>query len=265
MQNIRLYNGVEMPILGYGVFQVPPQEAERCVSDALCHRQLDSPSGSVGIAVFDDRVEIENAGHLPNELTVETIKLPHRSYPQNPIIANALYMTAYLESWGTEVSRMVDACKAAGVPEPTYGTDGLFVWITFKRPDLDTYSDTNPDTYSNTNTLLNITDKCNTSHNQRINSDTYLVTNLDTNLVTNLVTNPDSRLPLSDRQKEVLRYCIFPRSSREILEHIGVTFQQKNREKFINTLIDAGLLDRTQPDSPNAPNQKYVVKRPKNS
>lgn len=35
MQNIKLYNGVEMPILGYGVFQVPPQEAERCVSDAL--------------------------------------------------------------------------------------------------------------------------------------------------------------------------------------------------------------------------------------
>lgn len=35
MQNIKLYNGVEMPVLGYGVFQVPPQEAERCVSNAL--------------------------------------------------------------------------------------------------------------------------------------------------------------------------------------------------------------------------------------
>ena len=34
-QNIKLNNGVEMPVLGYGVFQVPPQEAERCVSDAL--------------------------------------------------------------------------------------------------------------------------------------------------------------------------------------------------------------------------------------
>ena len=32
---IKLSNGIEMPILGYGVFQVPPQEAERCVSDAL--------------------------------------------------------------------------------------------------------------------------------------------------------------------------------------------------------------------------------------
>ena len=35
MQYIKLSNGVEMPVLGYGVFQVPPQEAERCVSDAL--------------------------------------------------------------------------------------------------------------------------------------------------------------------------------------------------------------------------------------
>ncbi len=35
MQNIKLSNGIEMPLLGYGVFQVSPQEAERCVSDAL--------------------------------------------------------------------------------------------------------------------------------------------------------------------------------------------------------------------------------------
>ena len=35
MQTIQLSNGVEMPLLGYGVFLVPPQEAERCVSDAL--------------------------------------------------------------------------------------------------------------------------------------------------------------------------------------------------------------------------------------
>ena len=32
---ITLSNGVEMPLLGYGVFKVAPQECERCVSDAL--------------------------------------------------------------------------------------------------------------------------------------------------------------------------------------------------------------------------------------
>lgn len=35
MQNITLNNGVEMPVMGYGVYQVAPDECERCVSDAL--------------------------------------------------------------------------------------------------------------------------------------------------------------------------------------------------------------------------------------
>ena len=35
METIKLYNGVEMPVLGYGVFQVSPEECERCVSDAI--------------------------------------------------------------------------------------------------------------------------------------------------------------------------------------------------------------------------------------
>ena len=35
METIKLSNGINMPLLGYGVFLVPPQEAERCVSDAL--------------------------------------------------------------------------------------------------------------------------------------------------------------------------------------------------------------------------------------
>ena len=102
--------------------------------------------------------------------------------------------------------------------------------------------------FPNGNTPLNITNKCNTSHNQRSNSDS----------------SSDSNLLLSDRQKEVLLYCIFPRTSREILEHINVTYQKWNIDKFINTLIDAGLLERTIPNTPNSPNQKYVVKRSRN-
>lgn len=35
MQYVKLNNGVEMPILGYGVYQVSPKECERCVSDAI--------------------------------------------------------------------------------------------------------------------------------------------------------------------------------------------------------------------------------------
>lgn len=35
MEYITLSNGVEMPILGYGVYQVTKKECERCVLDAL--------------------------------------------------------------------------------------------------------------------------------------------------------------------------------------------------------------------------------------
>lgn len=35
MKKTTLNNGVEMPLLGYGVFQVSPEECERCVSDAI--------------------------------------------------------------------------------------------------------------------------------------------------------------------------------------------------------------------------------------
>ena len=67
MQNIRLYNGVEMPILGYGVFQVPPQEAERCVSNALSvgYRLIDTAQAyfneeGVGEAVAKSGIKRED-------------------------------------------------------------------------------------------------------------------------------------------------------------------------------------------------------------
>ena len=35
MNYIKLNNGIEMPQMGYGVYQVTPDECERCVADAL--------------------------------------------------------------------------------------------------------------------------------------------------------------------------------------------------------------------------------------
>lgn len=46
MEYITLNNGVTMPKEGYGVFQIPPEECERCVSDALSvgYRLIDTAS-----------------------------------------------------------------------------------------------------------------------------------------------------------------------------------------------------------------------------
>ena len=50
MQYTKLSNGIEMPLLGYGVFQVSPDECERCVSDAL----------SVGYRLIDTAQAYQN-------------------------------------------------------------------------------------------------------------------------------------------------------------------------------------------------------------
>lgn len=44
MKTVKLNNGIDMPILGYGVYQVTPEECERCVSDAISvgYRSIDT-------------------------------------------------------------------------------------------------------------------------------------------------------------------------------------------------------------------------------
>ena len=44
MQTVTLNNGVKMPILGFGVFQIAPEQTEQAVTDALAagYRSLDT-------------------------------------------------------------------------------------------------------------------------------------------------------------------------------------------------------------------------------
>ena len=67
MEKIRLNNGVEMPQIGYGVYQVDPAECARCVADALRvgYRMIDTAQAyhneeGVGAAVRKSGIPREN-------------------------------------------------------------------------------------------------------------------------------------------------------------------------------------------------------------
>ena len=64
MQTIKLNNGVEMPLLGYGVFLVPPQEAEQCVTDAL----------EVGYRLIDTAQAYYNEEGVGNAIAKSNVK-----------------------------------------------------------------------------------------------------------------------------------------------------------------------------------------------
>ncbi len=114
--------------------EVPYHALREALINSLCHRQWEKFKLTGSIAIYDDRIEIANPGVFPPQISPESIKEPHESYPYNLKIAEALYKSTYLESWGSGAKRIMDACREQGVEEPTWRWDGGFVIVTFKRP-----------------------------------------------------------------------------------------------------------------------------------
>ena len=89
MEYVKLNNDIEMPILGYGVYQVTPEECERCVSDAISvgYRLIDTAQAygneeGVGNAIrksniprkdlfITTKVWISNAGYEKAKASIE--------------------------------------------------------------------------------------------------------------------------------------------------------------------------------------------------
>ena len=111
--------------------EIPVEALREALTNSLCHRRYDDPRASVSLAIYDDRLEIVNPGCFTNGLTPENIKDSHESFPYNHLIAQVLYLSTYLESWGSGVRRMIDLCHEQGLPEPEYQSDGYTVKIVF--------------------------------------------------------------------------------------------------------------------------------------
>ena len=112
--------------------EIPYKALRECCTNALCHRSYHRPGSSVGIAIYDDRVEIENSGTFPPDITIEKLLSGHNSEPQNLIIANVLYKSEVLESWGRGIGLMISECRRVGIPDPEFHTDGNSVWVIFR-------------------------------------------------------------------------------------------------------------------------------------
>ncbi len=61
-----------------------------------------------------------------------------------------------------------------------------------------------------------------------------------------------------NQEIEILKYCVNPRTRKEILiEKLGLSYQTKNFDKHIAPLIEIGYLDFTIPKKPTSIKQKY--------
>ena len=249
-----------------GKLEIPYTSLVEFTVNSLVHRSLNMKA-PVRIFIFDNRVEIHSPGALPNGLTIDDIKAG-TSMPRNMFLFNnAIYLLPYT-GVGSGITRALD--EDINVTFMNNNKAQEFV-ITVWRGESNQVGNEVHDKsnqiedldtglrYSNTGLRHSDTD-LDTSENDldtRLrHSDTNLDTS-DTDLDTQLRHSDTPKVSLSNKQRDIVNFCSVPRTTKEILDRIGVSMHSKNRERYITSLVTAGYLQMTNPDNPTASNQKY--------
>ena len=239
-----------------GKLEIPYTSLVEFTVNSLVHRSLNMKA-PVRIFIFDNRVEIHSPGALPNGLTIDDIKAG-TSMPRNTFLFNnAIYLLPYT-GVGSGITRALDEdINVTFMNNDKAQEFVITVWRgeSNQVEDLDTglrHSDTDLDTglrHSDTNLDTGLR-----------HSDTGLRhsdTNLDTGLRHSDTDLDTKRVTLTNKEKDIVNFCSVPRTTKEILDRIGVSMHSKNRERYITSLVAAGYLQMTNPDNPTASNQKY--------
>jgi ATP-dependent DNA helicase RecG len=102
--------------------EYPVTALREMLLNALVHRNyMGAPTQ---IRVYDNKLSIWNHGVLPEGITLDKLTKSHSSYPRSPILAEACFRGGYIDSWGSGIMKIVDSCKAAGLPSPLMEEDG---------------------------------------------------------------------------------------------------------------------------------------------
>ncbi len=111
----------------------PPLATREALANALCHRDYALGGGSVGLAVYDDRLEVTSTGSLHFGLTPDELFGPHESRPWNPLIARTFYRRGIIEEWGRGTLKMAELATSAGLPRPEIEDASGAVTVRFRH------------------------------------------------------------------------------------------------------------------------------------
>lgn len=97
----------EQGINSVGEPEIPRIVLEELIANALIHRDY-FVSAPVKVLVFSDRIEIVSPGHLPNNLTIENIKMGNSNI-RNPILASFAPKVLPYRGLGSGIKRALRA------------------------------------------------------------------------------------------------------------------------------------------------------------
>ncbi|WP_304960044.1 ATP-binding protein, partial [Bacteroides caecimuris] len=269
--------------------EVPSNALREACLNAFTHRAWQFDNLQVNIAIYDNRVEIENPGRFPADINPNALERSEEenkkntSQPQNEIIANVLYLTGTTEHWGRGLALMYDECDRTGVERPRYFNTENFVRIVFRRPDMskwthdgfvkDTVATENDTVATENDTVATENDTAATendtadSENDTADSENDTAdSENDTVAVENgTVKRNNGTLPSENGTVEVkpriLRFIkLFGEnwlSAIQIQCLLGLKSKSAVIRTYIKPSLEKRLIMLEQPNSPNAPNQRY--------
>ena len=110
-------------------WSLPLTAIRETVINAVVHADYSQKGSPIRIAIFDDRIEIENPGILLFGLTVDDIKRGV-SKLRNRVIGRVFHQLGLIERWGSGIKRIIESCKDSGFDEPIFEEIGTHFRVT---------------------------------------------------------------------------------------------------------------------------------------
>ncbi len=117
-------------------YEYPKDAIREALLNAVSHKDY-SGGVPIQISMYSDKLIFWNEGQLPEDWTIANLSIKHPSKPYNPDIANALFRSGYIESWGRGTLKMINECIRFGIPKPKYFYDMSGFWVEFKKDIFD--------------------------------------------------------------------------------------------------------------------------------
>jgi len=126
------------------ISEYPEIALREVLVNAIAHADYSLTGMRIRVAIYADRLVVENPGMLPFGMTLDDFKAGV-SRIRNRVIARVMRELGLLEEWGTGYRRVLEDCRAGGYPSPEGQELGPALRVVF-RPHPLTLAGTEDDT-----------------------------------------------------------------------------------------------------------------------
>ncbi len=204
------------------ISEYPIDGIREALTNALVHANYEIPGTRIFVAIYDDKLEIQNPGVMPPGMSIEQFKAGV-SRIRNPTIARVFGELGLVEEWGSGYKRIKEACHRGGYPEPQWEELGNVLRVTFyPHPEVATVAPSGT--------------KSGLSRDQ-----------------------VGTKFELDLEMSAIIDLCRNPKTVTELMKVIRWKNRTKFRQKYITPLIENDLLGMTIPEKPKSSKQRYKI------